>query len=821
MLQFETTGIAFAHLTLSPDAYADEVDALTGVLTGSSKGRVSFLTGQSDVMLQLELSDFRAAFDVKYVSRAIGANWLFAVPYKGTEVGAVGASTPALNYVIHLRLHRYVYGGGASAEENVVTRIHDLVAGAMTARVLAGFGWSDLIVTGQFADINALKNFVRALEREHVPETRLPFFRRLLTLISYERDTDFSSSTEFMVRPLIFGRALPSHVREAARAIVSPNVGKWRTLTVDGKWDLVSLPASPDGEISLATFIAFHKELATAGRAFSKFGIERLETHLLTHEVCENDATVPEDKPAETKSCACERFLSTSLENKLLIACERERILPEALSIAIRNVLNLFRSASRDSIDCCDITSSLRRCEIGLDRLLRHYRILNTRLQDAAKLDTQDENGRVSYWFNFVVKARQDIADWCTYAERIVSQRTVGRFEEFLAQTERVVSYRGGVQKMLYLTDALLNSYAKRALDDVDEPAFMSLFDPVDIVLAMRVVGFVRVPVRYLFSLPLTITHLWHEVGAYRFHAKYQQPHDTRTHRRLDEYMKHVEPGCNDTVGLMIDLADAYGDAVTLMYGFGGDVRRFFLSLATAQFEKSDFRLDNTPPSQRARDIVYLLTRLYGVLEFRATCEDIRRSLAKGPISEAQLHILDESLPPHDDFIDAGLRCVAQVLEEEVLIYDRYRHIKITAGLLAGAKKNIRDTFHTMFRAYLRELAVELAQRPVVKPPDVSHLLSAIRKGNVVDIDDASVLDQLFLELQREMIEHLRLIPASRDTTGGSEFFHSISALVRSSILYFYQQMENQPARREEKQPLAELWQDLAPSGRIPDLTLI
>jgi hypothetical protein len=811
VLQFDRTGVAFAHLTLSPDAYAAEAENVASSPPAGSTLYVSFLTGQSDVMVQYEVADFRKSFEAEYETQATGANWLFAVPYKIDIPAGVGYADAALNYVVHLRLHRYAYASGARAEETVVARIQELLVGELTARILAGFGWSDLIINGRFANMDDLKTLVRELERLRVPDTSYPVFRRALTLISYDAKFDESRSTSMTVRPVMFARSLPSSVREAVQAMQPQSVGKWRTITIDGKWDIVSLPAEDAEAVSLGDFIKFHRTLATGGQALSQFGIERLETHLLTHDVSEADLATEIPVPSTSKRCQCESFLRRSSRNSLLDTCESERILPSALVVSIRNVINLFRAVSRDSIDCCDITSSLRRCELSLNRLLRHYRLLNARLQRAVQDDEPGESP--AYWFNFVVKTRQDIADWCTYAERIVSQRTAGRFEEFLAQTERVVSYRGGVQKMLYLVDALLNSYARRVLEKRDEPAFMALFDPIDVVLSMRDAGFVRVPVRYLFSLPLTINHLWHEVGAYRFHVKYRLPYDTRTERRLGEYEKDVGPGRNDTVGLMLDVADTYGDAVTLIHGFGGDLRRFAISLATAQFEKGDFGLPGTPESERERYVVYLLTRLYAAVEFKTTYVQIMNDWRQWPMKFDRAQY--ESWEPPPDFVDKTMLAIASMLRDELLLSRRYDDIHITEPMLDRASNDIGKTFHAMHRTYLRELAFELTFQGESARPDVGDALQDILAGKIVRIDDPIMVDQLLLELQREIIETLKQRKRSEPAAVDGQFFSSISALVRASILHFYGETESAP---EAAASTADLWHGIGPTGSIPDI---
>lgn len=825
MLRFEPLGIAFAHLTLPPDGYAREAEAVTTAARElgdvCSGVHVSYLTGQSDVMVQLALSDFRAAFELNYSSRATGSNWLFAVPYADQNIGDVPSSELALNYVLHLRLNRRVYHSGSDAEENVIAAIRALVSGRVTARILAGFGWSDLIVIGRFSDASDVRNFVRSLQHME-SDQGIPVFRRVLTLVSYDTEIEPSLSSHMKVTPLLLGRALPTHIREASDVIGTHNVGAWRTLTLDGKWDILSIPQNPADGIPIRDFIARHKALAITGTPLGSYGIERLETHLLATDIPSDplrreSASGERARPLDA-SCNCAALLEQTHIQTLIAECRPE--LPSALVLAIRNVLNLLHTASRDSVNCCDITASLRRCEVGLGRLLQNYRHLTLRMDGVSRIDTSATSPSTSSWYRFVVKARQDIAEWCTYAERIVSQRTVGRFEEFLAQNERVVSYRGGVQKLLYLTDELLNNYAKRVLADTEEPTFMSLFDPVDIVFAMRVVGFVRVPVRYLFVLPLTVTHLWHEVGVYRYHTKYLLPHDSRTKRRLEENARRAKRDDSDAhIDMILDVADSYGDAVTLMYGFGGDLRKFFLSLATAQFEQSDFRLAR---SQKGAYVTYLLTRLYVLLEFRHAVELVRFHMTRDFLQISREEI-EEWEPDFDEFVQPAMGSIVETLRDELLRHPRYNAIVIDERMIARALNNIGETVKAVHRPYLRELAFEVAALPLPEPLDVEEKLQKVMAGELVQLDSGREVDELFLRMQHELIARLLPLTPAKSLKGllsSGGYFASIGALVRSSILSFYQQDQTGEKDGGGSRTLPQLRPGDVKGGSIPDLDM-
>jgi hypothetical protein len=629
-----------------------------------------------------------------------------------------------------------------------------------------------------------------------------------------------------VIHPIIFGRAHPTHIAEAATAVSFASESldeRWRTFTLDGKWDVVSIPREQRIGIQAHKFIQVHRSLAiNSAHQLADHGIERLETHLLAKEIPEEGLPTKGDAPTSraVATCSCVTAMTQTVD--LLPLRDGELQLPQALVVSMRNVLNLFRAAALDQINCCEITPALRSCVIGLNRLLRRYSNLSQRLDSISKIDTKDASRGPSWWYSFVVRARQDLADWCTYAERVVSQRTVGRFEEFLAQNERVVSYRGGIQKLLYLADALMNSYAARVLDPGNPPAFMSLFDPIDIVLAMRIGGFVRVPVRYLFVLPLSITHLWHEVGVFQFYAKYEQPFDTRTASRLrasaQKTSEHA-PQREKNIDLMLDVADSYGDAVTLTYGFGGDLNRFILSFATAQFEQSDFRL--APSSQKQKYLSYLLTRLYIVLEYRQTVEEIREKTRAEPIRFSRSDIREHD--PHPTYVALALRAIIDVIATELLAYPRYADISIDEATIDRALQNIGRSVDAVHRAYINDLAFEIATHPTASSPDVDAAFSQITEGAIVRLTPGPEIDAIFLRMQYEMIASLR--NKQGDSVGDNlpateNFFCSISALVRSSILAFYQQADDERGAPRTDRSLAELWRSTPPTGEIPDLTL-
>ena len=833
-MRFKNEGIAFAHLTLPPDTFAREVSNLREELTKRGlrdRSDVAFLAGQSDVLLELRLADLRRAFSINYDSMATGTNWIFAVPYDHPGTSKLASTRAGLRYIIHLRVNREVYRAhGAEADKEIVDSILALAAGGLSAEVSAGFGWSDLLVSGTFI---ARKDFIAFLSRLHhlrvpaEPAQGQDAFKRILTLVGFSADAEFGqiAKTE-VVHPIILARCAPAHIRRAADFLEWKGGGRWRKVVLDGKWDLVIFLEQPTG-VSTRGFLAHHHSLITSGR-LQWAGVQRLETHLLSQETDEDHqlAASEESESADTRCDAC-----VYPESQDELPKSAVNSLPDSLTLAIRNVLSLFRAASREGHSCCDIVPSLTRCRIGLDRLLRHHGALDRRLRDVATIDTRLASPSASRWFPHVIKARRDIEEWCTYAERIVSQRTVGRFEEFLAQDERVVSYRGGIQKLLYLADELLNSYAKRVYAPSEEPALMSLYDPVDVVESMRVVGFVRIPVRYVFALPLAIAHLWHEVGVHWFYSKYWNPQDPRSRKRaFTEYDRiasarpHDESASEaDRIDMLTDLADIYGDAVTLAMGFRGDLAKFTLSLGATFLESHAF--ETAPSALRNRFLIQLLVRLYLALEFSQRCAFVREYAASEAASLSRKE-LDAWEPHVTTFVAPAIARIATVLRNEVLNHERYKthkrygQIEITDEIEGAAVRAIGRLTTVVHRRYLSELAWEIGATDFGAPSaDTMAAFERIMQGEEVTLSSKVDINDLFLLVQQAMIGRLREMPheplAESLQHDRETFLQPVAALVRSSLMAFYQRLETPRHRRSEEptiDSLRRVWSNSSPT---------
>lgn len=826
-------GIAYAHLTLPVGWYASEAEAIREALEAEEEiagqirkklqpepleTKISYLTGQSDVMLEMKVRDFRSAVHLQYPSGSMGANWLFLVPYDVTLPPA-DQEKLALNFVVHIRLNRAVYRAvkgednlrlrGAVVERQVVEFIREhAVANHLSGEVMAGFGWSDLAFGGTFLDPDDLRNFVRKIESDAIGG--LSIARRVLTLVGYNGKDLESKKTDAYIQPLLFVRALPTHIHQAAHTLdsaLSQTGMDWSIQSIDGKWDLV---IGAKQTMPLQKYLEMHLNTAIAGGVLSNAGVERLESHLL--------ATPVEPEPADRltfKDCDCREIFDE--EPPIVTDDDRKNLRPRALTRAIENVNDLFRAASRDTTNCCDVVPSLRKVTAAGRRLIASYRRLEREIKDLSDGGTAPDS--IIQWSAVLDRARHDLEDWCTYAERSVSQRTVGRFEEFLAQNERVVSYRGGIQKMLYIADCLTNAYARPILRAPEDSSFVTLYDPVDTVVNMRKAGFIRVPVRYLFFLPLAITHLWHEVGMYVFFSDYSIPYDERSASRIGEFLEMtaaVRPP--DPPRVYVEVAEMYGDFITLHYGFRENVEDFSLALSTAMIEQVGY-LGATRVGKEAY-LQYLLTRLYLVTEFKMRRLLIAARLARSPLTSSRADI--DAWRPSTEAVSKKIRSIAEMLNREVFFQSRYNgegEPAITEGLIRRAVENIHAGIDAAHRKYMNDLAWKL---PPVRPESLeeAEIFEAISEGKVVTMPDDIDPNSIYQRLQRSMIRKLRTMPRGTSSAEAT-FLQSTAALMRTVLLWFY---EKEPERRRSTPPgqnLIGILRHARPiSGPLPDLDL-
>lgn len=746
-LRFMDHGVAQAHIFLPLGSSGRETEAIENALLRGheASAKIVFMTGQSDVMVELKVRDFRKAVELRYPSESTGVNWLFLVPYQLMPPATVAYKSDeslALTFVIHVRLARSIYRTGAiDAEQHVVRMLqHELSKNGIPGQVLAGLGWSDVVVSGTFSEMERLRGLIFAIENKTIEGQRIA--RRIETLVGYDKDLDVRQRSSMVVSPVLFTRTHPAHLRRAADALLEhlPRGREWTARTIDGKWDL--LVTADQLRIPLHDFLKVHRDLSTERTSFRREGIERIETHLLINQVEHDDRVLP----ADHGDCKCRRIFDD--EPPIVAESEASR-LPYALRDAITRVLEMFRAASRDETNCCDIVPGLKRSTASARSLIVSYRHLQQQI-DHAERTVNPKQGAIE-GSHRLAQARIDLEEWCMYAERLVAQRTVGSFGEFLGQNDRGVSHRSDVQKLLYVADWLMNDYAARVFSPGEAKPFAILCDSVDTVVSASNLGMIRIPLRHLFLLPLAITHLWHEVGVQAF------------------FNEHAP--ISDVIGQHSEAAQMYADCLTLHHAFDERLRDFTLALSNRMFEEAGFR--------SARDVgkkaylIYLLTRLYLVTEFK-----MRRDLL------ASLQQRSLAWEPTPRVIQQTIEIIADQLTRELLSKPRYRDVpRITPQMIALAASNVGHEVDVAYRPYMNELVMRLAQ--VSKNElAIEQAFTDIMNGHVISLAGVDP-NALYQRMQRQMIETIL------DTTPGEKtaetFLRPNAALMRSVLLHFYE----------------------------------
>lgn len=803
LLRFADEGVAYLHLATPIGTYRQEADTLVSAATQLptyAGHRVYYLTGHADMMFELRLRNFLAAFTLEYNSNVKGTDWIFCVPYLRLETDSTNtpADSFALNYVLHLRVARDIYQShGVLVEQEVVRQVQSFLHGDLRGEILTGLGWADFIVAGTFESLDSIVDLIERIRNLTIAGSSV--FRRVRTLIGYDYNIDLTRRTRMTVRPLLLARVAPTRTKQAAAMLLDTVGGdpRWDTMSVDGKWDIV---LHPGGSIPLVDFILRHRDLAESAIA-ARHGLERLETHLLS----EPFSAELEPIAAAVPRCNCHKQIRSWDSGQSALVQEIE---PRSLRIAIHNTLSLLRSAARDSDSCCDVVPPLRRFELSLEHLLQQRAGAMRRMLEA-DMDPEHEQPNTSWWYRWVARTTDDIQDWCTYAEQIVRQRTAGRFEAAPLENAPVVTFPGGVQKLLYVADSLVNGYARKLRPNSSRALpLVCMHDSVDTVLSNRYAGVVRIPTKLLFVLPLGLHDLWHEVGVYAWHRMHSDPQATSPSGRMQRLdgMRFAAAGAGEgrargtDIELALDLADVYADAMTLIHGFRADVTSFIASAASALFETTNFRI--APDSIRDQFLTYLLTRLCLAVECRVRADLVqKRRLTPLALTGWSL----DQWEPHPRFLTEQLTRIVKSIQDDLLSWPRYRHIIISNRVLQRTIANLVQTVGQGFRGFLNDIAWSVKPYPAPRSPETKEAFMRIMGGYMVDLSAERVdIHDVFLQMHTEMVRSFRRLDA--DERYQSKLFAATAALIRSSIVCFNKLERESEDGESEPASLASLW---------------
>jgi len=614
-----TNGFATVYIIVPPGTFHEEYTHVTKLLARRAVGQadrkkgilsevpeVLYLLGQARFAARVQAFDYRDVLACAYPdreSKALVSNAVFSIPYttdvRSRTVVPQPVAEGKIRFLTHLRVRRTVYSiDPVHAETLIVERLRELAfALDASATIEAGLGWADFIISGavppaKFNDfLAALVDFNRVTIDPKVGGSDC-VFKRSLTLIGYPWGEELAPPViDTAMTALMFIRARPgrlSQVEALVKKAFSRKDAETDVAFVDGKIDVIATMRSgkrPD-------FFEQHEMLS---EKTGPDAIEKFETHVVFgHDLFSDLDEIHDESSIKPHDCGCAKRIPRA---------EVVEVVPDPLANAIKNIEFLFSSTIRDPANCCDARSAIQACEKSLRRLL--VTNLTSKLGiDRARLDDeQSHQAAVLREHGTIMQTLRRVERWVLMSERILRQRTVGSFEEFLGQSDRAVSYRGGAQKVLTVADNLMNDfYAKLVGLDEPEPYLTSLYDSVDRIQHVVGTGLVCMPVRALFYLPGVLPDLWHEVGGFYFF----------------QTIRHEELGLDptDPVQDVIyrDLADHYGDLVSFLYGFGLDFEQFTTAMIEGWLAAPPYT--NPPALVHELSYIHIVARIVAIREF-------------------------------------------------------------------------------------------------------------------------------------------------------------------------------------------------------------
>jgi hypothetical protein len=700
-------GYATIYLNLPPGKFKDEYRHVTSVLAKrspeapdqrdgimSESPEVLYLLGQARFAARVQADDYRYVLTRAYPGRkshALVSNAVFSIPYVIEALDTPVHDTRdagLIRFLTHLRVRRTVYAvDPVQAESLIIERLQSLIKKCLNseASIEAGLGWADFLISGvvpakRFNEfLTLLVEFNRVCIDPAIGRADC-VFKRSLTLLGYEWTGKHQPpAIEQKLKALMFIRAKPGHLSKVER-LISDTFDHTDVEFVDGKIDVIASMRSE----KRPNFFAQHEKLSEETGPDS---IEKFETHVVFgHELFRDDKAARLDT-SDPGDCGCaERVQHPRYEVDAL---------PPTLANAVKNLEFLFSSTMRDPANCCDARTAILACEESLKRLLRTEMLSKIEMNTASE-DMQSGRATsddVLHAADTVVENLYRVDRWVRTSERILRQRTVGSFEEFLGQSDRAVSYRGGAQKVLSVADNLMNDLYARLQGLVEpEPIFTSLYDSVDRIQHVVGTAIVKMPVRALFFLPSVVPDLWHEVGGFHF---FRTIPASALGLDMTQAMQQV---------LYYDLADHYGDLVSFLYGFKLDHEQFATALIEAWLASQ--RYVKVPEAARQPSYVHLLARIVAVAEF----------------------LLGHTAPAHAAM---NRKVVLTVLYEDTCeITSRYNSSELPAGpttvtceaVLAILESPDLDRCLGLVRARLNEQDIADAVKALEIPPDDQQL---------------------------------------------------------------------------------------------------
>ncbi|HYC58661.1 MAG TPA: hypothetical protein VEK79_03765 [Thermoanaerobaculia bacterium] len=699
-----------------------------------------FLLGQADVATIIETSNFKRIFDLNYPRAAESpagvVNWVFSVPYAlDTGERPIDAS---MRFILHLRLRRAAYSY-PEIERTIVEKLVGLLGvNQGGARIHVGLGWSDLVVDGWFkpATFQALTEFIISvhglkLVTGNREKDTIPLLQRTLTVLGYVGNPpEFGGNYH-----LTFLRTRAGSHDKAVELLTSTDPVTHKRIygddlyALDGKADymLQSLQAAPD-------WLARQR---TLGDGTYRDLLRKVETHLMfmPAQQFKNEGAglslQVAGEPTHKEICGCESVAKAPVESitQATRLLEASHLLPTEYRYAVDNTLFLLAAPLRDSSICCDARDAIMACFAGLQKVLSEIGAIPSKSSVSADDTRYDE--LVSLW--------RQLDEWHRFSEMLLRQRTVGSYEEILGQSDRSVVYSGGVQKFLFLSDQLVKDFARR-VEPKETPRFATIFDSVKTIYSFRT-GLIRVPTSEIFSFPLIVPDLWHEVGGYLFFL------------RIAGSLRPRLPKGREGNEFLANLADHYADIIVYAYGFYGDFNRFVAS----RIHVWHHTYGDVPYVNLSHRVNQLLLRLYLVYELHK----VRAARESGEFQRFQ----DEPEQVIEELVNQLRFQLTNKYPKSVETTDEDWEL-----LRTNVKTQDFSNFHR--KLYHGFMTIKLSR------PDVS--MAAFRRGELVRFAEGDDLNAYFGELAFSMLD------PDRDDDTPMPHFQMMASLGKSAAIEYH-----------------------------------
>lgn len=522
-------------------------------------------------------------------------------------------------------------------------------------------------------------------------------------------------------------------------------------------------------------------------------GIERTETHLLVGEA-QNvirkltsddgllDLSVEGIPLRDGCNCRDRQFPTRAWLRQGVI----QTLMPDSLREILDNHLAVFDYAVRDKNNCCDTFQALQGCCTGLESLI-------DLMSRAVKLRNETlAAGAGPYWYAVLTESWEAAENWCTVAGRVLRERTAGSFEDLSNQSRSLPSYRGGLQKVLYIADNLLHEF-HASIDEPlrhegdSNPEFYTVYEPKSTIRSLSRIGLIKIPMRYTYALHLVLPQLWHEVGTFLFQQSYPIPFCPTTDRRLQELEKVGKQNPIVRDELMRDTSDLWADWIVLLYGFGGRYVPFARYLTTLYLDAMDH--NSAPPEESRKNFAQLALRLFFALALTHCVYYLREK--RRSYNDADFHDCMSTFWRDSEEIFLQ---IYEVIDQEVLSFPRY------------SKRHDRDLFRRSYDsawgsrigsqvcqvfwvAYLQDFTRELSMGDLFSRDRIGRTSNAIvgkwggiEGGLLVDFTPGDSINQHYLKLYEENLEALLDEPKGSSV---KPMFKEMASLGRSAILGF------------------------------------